>query len=112
MSPARCTCIPVRPWLPNVQYGADRAYRGYLPGRDLTCGRCGTRQTMAQAMRHVDRERRRDPQPSSHLARAGTGTLHRAESSITIEPAETSPSTVSGTSRPVQPTSPCARTRA
>ena len=36
----------------------------------------------------------------------------RAEPGITIELASISPSTVSGTSRPIQPVSPCARTRA
>jgi hypothetical protein len=34
---------------------------------------------------NVGRERRRDAQPSSHRASAGTGVLRRAESSITIE---------------------------
>jgi putative transposase len=27
---------PLRPWLPDVQPGADRAHRGHPPGRDLT----------------------------------------------------------------------------
>jgi hypothetical protein len=48
------------------------------------------------------------PKPSSHRASPGTATFRRAESSITIELAWISPSTVSGTTRP----SPCARTRA
>jgi hypothetical protein len=50
------------------------------------------------------------PRPSSHRANVGTGFLRRAESSITIELAYISPSTVSGTMWAVQPDSPCART--
>jgi hypothetical protein len=45
------------------------------------------------------------PRPRSHRADAGTGSLRRAESSITIELALINPSTVSGTRRP-RPTGP------
>jgi hypothetical protein len=40
---------------------------------------------MAKTVRHVGRERRRDPKTSSHRASGETGTFRRAESSITIE---------------------------
>jgi hypothetical protein len=40
---------------------------------------------VAKAVRHVSRDVAAMLTPSSHRARAGTGTFRRAESSITIE---------------------------
>jgi len=48
------------------------------------------------------------PGPSSHRAGPRTGGLRRA--AFSIELAQISPSTVSGTTCAVQPASPCART--
>lgn len=89
---------PLRTCLPDVQPGADRPHRGHSPGRHLT-------RELLSSLRAI-------PRPSRHRASGGTGTLRRAESSITIELALISPSTVSGSSRPVNPASPWARTRA
>jgi len=51
------------------------------------------------------------PAPSNR-PEAGTGTWRRTESSTTIKLALISSSPVNGTSRAVQPASPCARARA
>ena len=45
----------------------------------------GTRRPMAKAVRHVGRERRRDPQAQQPPRQRWTRTFRRAESSITIE---------------------------
>jgi hypothetical protein len=74
--------------------------------------RCGIRRAIAQAVRHVGRNRFGDPCPGSCLVRARTGAFSRAESSITIEVTQISPSIVSGTGLPVRPASPYARARA
>lgn len=52
------------------------------------------------------------PRPSSHRASSGTRTFRRAESSMTMELDQIRPSTVSGMRRAVQPSSPCACTKA
>jgi hypothetical protein len=62
-----------------------------------------------QAVSHVGVSVAAMPRPGSHRASAGTAVLRCAESSITIELEWISPSTVSGTRRPVHPALPCAR---
>jgi hypothetical protein len=65
-----------------------------------------------RAVTNVRRERGRDAKAEKPPRKNQHPHARRAESSITMELAQMSPSTVSGMSRAVRPTSPCACTRA